>query len=379
MGRWVSAPLAACLLALAAAGCTGRAVSAGTETQARSTGSARASQSAGTASPNPSASPAPAAVASAVSARPLPAGTAGKLPAGAYYLLAGRSLSSLNVWEVGPGGALTQLTHAPPGHGIDALAASDAGIIVGDAADGTDRLARWTRHGPLWLRHSYRGPLVQGSSPDISGHGTIGYVTPPSGSGTHRDADFAIWTQPSFTSRATVVYRQRRPLDGPVFGPHGQIAIEGWTGPQGSRQPERADLPPRRRHDAHHRGVRDPFPAGLGPPRARAGRRVPGAPGRAALPGRQAPAAAARLAAAGLEPGGHPAPHAVRHGPGHLVGHCPPPGAHGRHHHPRDADPPGGLAGHGRRRCNLRPGPGNRPNEPAGPGRNAAGGGLAAR
>ena len=201
MGRWVSAPLAACLLALAAAGCTGRAVAAGTETQARSTGSAR------TASPNPSASAAPAAVASAVSARPLPAGTAGKLPAGAYYLLAGRSLSSLNVWEVGPGGALTQLTHAPPGHGIDALAASDVGIIVGDAADGTDRLARWTRHGPLWLRHSYRGPLVQGSSPDISGHGTIGYVTPPAGSGAHRDANFVIWTPPSFTRTSTLLLR----------------------------------------------------------------------------------------------------------------------------------------------------------------------------
>ncbi len=237
MGRWVSAPLAACLLALAAAGCTGRAISASTETPARSTGSARVSQAATTASPNPSASAAPASVASAVSARPLPAGTAGKLPAGAYYLLAGRSLSSLNAWEVSPGGAVTQLTHYPPGHGIDALAASGAGIIVGDAADGTDRLARWTRHGPSWLRHGHHGPLIHGSSPDISSHGTIGYVTPPTGSGTHQDADFAIWTQRSFTSRATVVYRQRRPLDGPVFGPHGQIAIEGWTGPEGSRRP----------------------------------------------------------------------------------------------------------------------------------------------
>jgi hypothetical protein len=235
VGRWVSAPLAACLLALAAAGCTGRAISAGTVAPARSTGSARISPT--TASPNPSASPAPASVASAVSARPLPAGTAAQLPAGAYYLLAGRSLSSLNVWQVGPGGAVTQLTHNPPGHGVDALAASAAGIIVGDAADGTDRLARWTRNGPYWLRHSDRGPLIQGSSPDISGHGTIGYVTPPAGSGAHRDANFAIWTQPSFTSRATVVYRQRRPLDGPVFGPHGQIAIEGWTGPQSNRRP----------------------------------------------------------------------------------------------------------------------------------------------
>jgi hypothetical protein len=237
VGRWVSAPLAACLLALAAAGCTGHAVSASTKTPTRSTGSARASQSATNPSPDPSTSPAPASVASAVSARPLPAATAGKLPAGAYYLLAGRSLSSLNVWEVGPGGALTQLTHNPPGHGVDALAASGAGIIVGDAAGGTDRLARWTRHGPSWLRHSYGGPFIYGSSPDIDGHGTIGYVTPPTGSGAHRDANFAIWTQPSFTSRARVVYRQQRPLDGPVFGPHGQIAIEGWTGPQASRRP----------------------------------------------------------------------------------------------------------------------------------------------
>ena len=234
MGRWVSAPLAACLLALAAAGCTGRAVSDGTASPARPAG---VSQTASTAPPDPSPSAAPAAVASAVSARPLPAGTAGQLPAGAYYLLAGRSLTSLNVWEVGPGGALTQLTHNPPGHGVDALAASSAGIIVGDSVDGTDRLARWTRHGPSWLRHSYRGPLVEGSSPDISSYGTIGYVTPPTGSGARQDPNFAIWTQPSFTSRATVVYRQGRPLDGPVFGPHGQIAIQGWTGPQDSRRP----------------------------------------------------------------------------------------------------------------------------------------------
>jgi hypothetical protein len=176
-------------------------------------------------------------VASAVSGRPLPAGTAARLPAGAYYLLAGRGLDSLNVWEVRPGRPITQLTHNPPGHGIDALAASAAGIIVADAVHGTDRLARWTRHGLSWLRHHHLGPPVQGSSPDIRGNGTIGYVTPPTGSGAHRAPDFAIWTQPSFTSRAAVVYRQRRPLDGPVFGPHGQIAIDGWTGPQAARRP----------------------------------------------------------------------------------------------------------------------------------------------
>jgi hypothetical protein len=173
----------------------------------------------------------------AKSGRPLPARTAARLPPGAYYLLAGPGLGSLNVWEVGPDGTMTQVTRNRPGHGIDALAASESGIVVADAAHGTDRLARWTRHGLAWLRHGHDGPLVFGSSPDIRGNGTIGYVTPPSGSGAHRNMNFAIWIQPSFSGRATVVYRQRRPLDGPVFGPHGQIAIEGWTGRQGERRP----------------------------------------------------------------------------------------------------------------------------------------------
>jgi hypothetical protein len=169
--------------------------------------------------------------------RPLLAGTAARLASGAYYLLAGRTLGSLNVWEVSRGRSVTQLTHNPAGHGIDSLAASGAGIVLACAAHGADRLGRWTRHGLSWLRHRQRGPLILGSSPDIRGNGTIGYVTPPSGSGTHRDLNFTIWTQPSFTGRASAVYRQRRPLDGPVFGPHGQIAIEGWTGPHGGRRP----------------------------------------------------------------------------------------------------------------------------------------------
>ena len=229
--------MAACLLALAAAGCSGRAMSASVQSPAGSATSARASQSATAASPDPSASASPSTAAPGTSSQPLPGGTAAKLPAGAYYLLAGRTLRGLNVWEVSPGRAVTQLTHNQPGRGIDALAASSAGIVLADAADGTDRLARWTRHGPAWLRHRHHGPYIHGSSPDIGGSGTVGYVTPPSGSGAHRDAQFSIWTQPSFTSRARIVYRQRRPLDGPVFGPHGQIAIEGWTGPQGSRRP----------------------------------------------------------------------------------------------------------------------------------------------
>ena len=135
MGRWVSAPLAACLVVLAAAGCTGRAVSASIVSPARS-------GSGPSASPNPSASAAPKTAAPGLSARPLPGGTARKLPGGVYYLLAGRTLGSLNVWEVRPGRAVTQLTRNSSGHGVDALAASSAGIVLADATDGTDRLAR---------------------------------------------------------------------------------------------------------------------------------------------------------------------------------------------------------------------------------------------
>ena len=308
-------------------------------------------------------------VASAKRGRPLPAGTAARLPAGAFYLLAGPDLSSLNVWEVGPGPTETQITHNRAGHGIDALAASESGIVVADAAHGTDRLARWTRHGLSWLRHGHRGPLIVGSSPDIRGNGTIGYVTPPSASGAHRNADFAIWTQPSFSSRATVIYRQRRPLDGPVFGPHGQIAIEGWSGPEGGRRPTVL---------IYAGGQVAMVSTGVSeiPSLLAWGHRAPALavafPGHRAellYTGRPPAAAAVRLAAAGLEPVRYPAADAVRHGAGDLVGYRARPGTHGRRDHPRDVDPPGRLAV--RQSADVTPGS-------AGAGRNSRRGGFPA-
>ena len=353
MGRWVSAPLAACLLALAAAGCTGRAISAGTVT--RSTGSARASQGA-SASPNPSPSPAPASVASAVSARPLPAGTAGKLPAGAYYLLAGRSLSSLNVWEVGPGGTLTQLTHNPPGHGVDALAASprrdhrgghrgrdgpagpvDPARPVLAAAQRPwspypGQLARYQRSRHHRLRHpAHRvrhapGPELCHLDPALPhqpGHGRLP-PAPPAG-------------RPGV--RAARPDRHR-----------------GLDRAAGQPPAERADLPPRRRHDAHHRGVRDPFPAGLGPPRparwpSRSRRTGPSCSSRAA--------GASRCRAAGSRwPGTRRAPSSSCSPPRAWASGrpLPPPGcARSASSRPRcRSSRRSGWPG--RRRCDLRPG-----------------------
>ncbi len=171
-------------------------------------------------------------------AQPLPAATRRNLPAGVFYLLAGKGLASLNVWEVTAGGRERQLTHNRRGSGIDAFDASSAGIIVADGTSSGDDLARLTPHGPALLRQtSGRLALLQGSSPDIRNDGTIGYVTPPARQGSRTGRNFVIWTRRSFNGRGSVLLRQHDPLAGPVFGPHGQIAVEGWVGPPGQRKP----------------------------------------------------------------------------------------------------------------------------------------------
>ncbi len=170
--------------------------------------------------------------------QPLPAGTRRNLPAGVFYLLAGRGLASLNLWQVTEGGRERQLTHNRRGSGIDAFDASTAGIILADGTSSGDHLARLTPRGPMLLRKtSGRLALLRGSSPDIRNDGTIGYVTPPANSGRRTGSYFEIWTRRSFSGRGSVLLRQRHPLAGPVFGPHGQVAVEGWDGRPGQRKP----------------------------------------------------------------------------------------------------------------------------------------------
>jgi hypothetical protein len=183
-------------------------------------------------SPSPSSGSSTASALEAVAAgRPLPAVTARGLPTGVFYLLAGPTLADLNVWQASPGGSERRLTNNHRGYGIDGFAASRAGLILA----GGDHLARLTRHGPSWL-HS-RGTLIRGSSPDIRANGMIGYVTPPARSGTGRAGEFAIWVRRCCPGRDTVVHRQTRAVTGPVFGPHGQIAVEGFASQAGQRAP----------------------------------------------------------------------------------------------------------------------------------------------
>lgn len=170
--------------------------------------------------------------------QPLPARTRRNLPAGVFYLLAGRGLGSLNLWQVTEGGRERQLTHNRRGSGIDAFDASTAGIILADGTSSGDHLARLTPRGPMLLRKTGgRLALLRGSSPDIRDDGTIGYVTPPANSGRRTGSYFEIWTRRSFSGPGSVLLRQRHPLAGPVFGPHGQVAVEGWDGRPEQRKP----------------------------------------------------------------------------------------------------------------------------------------------
>ena len=188
--------------------------------------------------PSPAASPTPSLSVASTARQPLPAATRRDLPAGVFYLLAGTGLARLNVWQVTEGGRERQLTHNRRGFGIDAFDASSAGIVLADGSSSGDHLARLTPRGPLLLRQARgRLALLRGSSPDISNDGTIGYVSPPARPDSRTGGDFAIWTRPSFAGHSTVLLRQRHPLTGPVFGPHGLVAVEGWDGPPGSRRP----------------------------------------------------------------------------------------------------------------------------------------------
>ena len=228
MGRRRGALLAVGLLGLLAAGCSGQAMSAITGPSAPASPSVHSF-----ASPDPSTTPG-----SSAQPPPLPSSTVRQLPGGVFYLLAGRDLGSLNVWEITPDGRERLLTRCHRGAGIDAFAASRAGIVLAQAGHGMDDLARLTSRGPAWLSAGRHHDLVlHGSSPAIRGDGTIGYVTPPGRSAKGSRAEFAIWIRHSFTGPDGMLLRQARALNGPVFGPGGAVAVQGWVSRAGHRQP----------------------------------------------------------------------------------------------------------------------------------------------
>ena len=101
-------------------------------------------------------------------------------------------------------------------------------VPITDAQGGVDNLARWTSHGPWWLRPAdHPREQIHGASPDIRDDGAIVYETPP-GPG---DRDFAVWFQRGFSGTARIIYRRRIDVGNPLFGPHDQIALWGPVGP----------------------------------------------------------------------------------------------------------------------------------------------------
>jgi hypothetical protein len=111
------------------------------------------------------------------------------------------------------------------GFGVSWFSASRAGIVMADASNGVDELARLTARGAQWLPAGHaRQPQIHGQAPQIADDGEITYVVPPANYGPAHN-DNAVWVTPSFSARGRIVYKQADDLGGEGFGPRGQIAV----------------------------------------------------------------------------------------------------------------------------------------------------------
>src|SRR5579859_7379916 len=125
---------------------------------------------------------------------PVPAPTLRRLPAGIFYVLAGRpNIYSANIWEITRSGQQVQLTHNRVGYGVSWFSASRAGVVMADASNGADELARLTAHGAQWLPAGHtRQPEIGGQTPQIADDGEITYIVPPANYGPAHN-DNAVW------------------------------------------------------------------------------------------------------------------------------------------------------------------------------------------
>lgn len=93
---------------------------------------------------------------------------------GALYVLSGPDAYSADVLEARlPGGELRRLTANPRGFGISALSASDAGIALASAENGSDQLRVLAGgRSALWGRQSAMGPSIDGRGRVLAARGT---------------------------------------------------------------------------------------------------------------------------------------------------------------------------------------------------------------
>lgn len=150
---------------------------------------------------------------------------------GALYVLTGPDPYSGNVLEARlPDGDLRPLTANPPGYGISAMAASDAGLALATAENGSDQLRVIARgHSALWGR-------AAASIPAIDARGRVLVARPT-------DTGYAIDLYEPGRARRTVL---RNDPDAPaaVWGPGASVLVIGPTegGGGGGSMVEERDL-----------------------------------------------------------------------------------------------------------------------------------------
>jgi hypothetical protein len=157
---------------------------------------------------------------------PVPLAVAHHLPPGTFYFLAGPDATSLNVWQVSANGAEEELTHNKADYGISDFGASPAGIVLADAANGVDELARLTSHGSVLL------PGGHVSEPRINATGQIVAVRPPDDPGyPHK---FQLDIKASFRAVGKAIYQQRGSLLADQWGPDESLAVISCATPDGT-------------------------------------------------------------------------------------------------------------------------------------------------
>jgi hypothetical protein len=149
---------------------------------------------------------------------PIPLSVAKLFPAGVFYFQAGVNYASFNIWRMSPGGQEVRLTENIHNFGISAFAVSDAGIVMADAANGSDELARLTSEGTDYLKEG------AGSGPYINASGEIAYQVSTYGkSGNVTGLDLMV--KKSFSGQARVLYRAKAVLMDTAWGPDDSIAV----------------------------------------------------------------------------------------------------------------------------------------------------------
>jgi hypothetical protein len=162
---------------------------------------------------------------------PIPVAVAKRLPAGVFYFQAGVNYNSFNIWQMSNAGKEVRLTDNGRNFGISAFGASPAGIVMADAAKGSDELARLTAKGAGYLKEG------AGSGPYINAEGEIAYqISTYDGSGNVTGLDLMI--KKSFTAPARLFYRKKAVLMDTAWGPGDSIAVMTQSHYPGSPGPD---------------------------------------------------------------------------------------------------------------------------------------------